>query len=81
MVRCLCSSSFAVKGTGIVNAPANSKRSAAADGCRIPYFVSSDTQEVREIDAHCGFAHLSKFAQAYKDRFGELPSQKRKNAK
>jgi hypothetical protein len=81
MVCCVWSSSFAVKGTGIVNAPANSEKSAAAYGCRTPYFVSSDTQEAREIDAHCGFARLSKFAQAYKDRFREFPSQKLKNAK
>lgn len=35
---------------------------------------------VTEVALDCGFNHLSKFAQAYKDRFGELPSETLRNA-
>lgn len=35
---------------------------------------------VTQIALECGFTHLSKFAAAYKDRFGELPSDTLRNA-
>jgi len=35
---------------------------------------------VTDVALDCGFNHLSKFAQAYKERFGELPSETLRNA-
>jgi AraC-like DNA-binding protein len=35
---------------------------------------------VTDVALECGFTHLSKFAAAYKDRFGELPSVTLRNA-
>lgn len=35
---------------------------------------------VTGVAMDCGFNHLSKFAQAYKERFGELPSETLRNA-
>jgi AraC-like DNA-binding protein len=35
---------------------------------------------VTQVALECGFTHLSKFAAAYKDRFGELPSDTLRNA-
>ncbi len=41
---------------------------------------SSAVTSVTEVAMNCGFAHLSKFASAYKERFGELPSETLRNA-
>ncbi len=41
---------------------------------------SSASTSVTEVAMNCGFSHLSKFASAYKERFGELPSETLRNA-
>jgi AraC-like DNA-binding protein len=41
---------------------------------------SSGSTSVTEVAMNCGFSHLSKFASAYKERFGELPSETLRNA-
>jgi len=46
---------------------------------RLKQFGSGDIS-VTEIALACGFTHLSKFAAAYKDRFGELPSDTLRSA-
>ncbi len=37
--------------------------------------AAPDTVSVTDVALECGFEHLSKFASAYRSRFGELPSQ------
>jgi len=37
----------------------------------------ADGRSVSQIAVDCGFSHLSRFAHAYRERFGELPSRTR----
>lgn len=46
---------------------------------RLKRFGTGDVS-VTQVALECGFTHLSKFAAAYRDRFGELPSDTLRNA-
>ena len=55
-------------------------RNVRLDLARLRLSREGSASSVTDIALECGFTHLSKFAKAYKDRFGELPSQTLKNA-
>lgn len=55
-------------------------RNVRLDLARLRLSREGGASSVTDIALECGFTHLSKFAQAYKERFGELPSQTLKNA-
>lgn len=42
---------------------------------------SDDDRSVTDIAQACGFAHLGRFAAAYRDEFGELPRETRHTAR
>ena len=54
-------------------------RNVRLDLARLRLSREGGAKSVTDIALECGFTHLSKFAEAYKDRFGELPSETLRN--
>ena len=61
--------------------PIRNLRDVRLDKARTLLLTHGAERRVAEIAAECGFAHLSRFAQDYQARFGEVPSKSAARAK
>jgi AraC-like DNA-binding protein len=69
-VRTLLDAFSRFRGTS----PMQAVREARMERARAMLMKADDGARVADIATHCGFVNLGRFAQAYRQRFGELPS-------